>query len=98
MSGFQGAKAIHSNGPPIKWNSGSAYWGYGIGKNLLKRSIDWADSNHIRKMTLKVLETNKKAILLYERCGFETEGILKEDKLLRDGKYYNTVLMGRIGS
>ena len=74
-----------------------AYWGYGIGKNLLKESIDWADSNHIRKMTLKVLETNEKAILLYEKCGFEVEGILREDKFLRDGKYYNTVLMGRIG-
>ncbi|WP_341202377.1 GNAT family N-acetyltransferase [Planomicrobium okeanokoites] len=74
-----------------------AYWGYGIGKNLLKRSIEWADGNHIRKMTLKVLETNKKAILLYEKYGFEVEGILKDDKLLRDGKYYNTVLMGRIG-
>ncbi|RLQ89894.1 GNAT family N-acetyltransferase [Planomicrobium sp. Y74] len=74
-----------------------AYWGYGIGKNLLKESIDWAEANHVRKMTLKVLETNKKAILLYEKCGFEVEGILKEDKLLKDGKYYNTVLMGRIG-
>ncbi|WP_281863399.1 GNAT family N-acetyltransferase [Planomicrobium okeanokoites] len=74
-----------------------AYWGYGIGKNLLKRSIEWAGGNHIRKMTLKVLETNKKAILLYEKYGFEVEGILKEDKFLKDGKYYNTVLMGRIG-
>lgn len=74
-----------------------AYWGYGIGKNLLMESLDWADANHIRKMTLKVLETNKKAILLYEKCGFEVEGILREDKFLSDGKYYNTVLMGRIG-
>ncbi|MCM3609825.1 GNAT family N-acetyltransferase [Planococcus sp. MERTA32b] len=74
-----------------------AYWGYGIGKNLLKESIDWADSNHVRKMTLKVLEINKKAILLYEKCGFEVEGILREDKFLSDGKYYDTVLMGRIG-
>lgn len=72
------------------------YWGYGIGKNLLKRSIGWADSNHIKKITLKVLETNEKAVLLYKKCGFEVEGILREDKLLSDGKFYNTVLMGRI--
>lgn len=25
------------------------FWGYGMGKNLLKQSIAWADSNGIRK-------------------------------------------------
>ena len=30
-----------------------------------------------------------------ESLGFETEGISKADKRLSDGKYYNTVLMGR---
>lgn len=71
------------------------YWGYGIGKNLLIESIHWADSNEIKKMTLNVLETNKKAIKIYEAYGFEVEGILKKDKLLSDGNYYNTILMGR---
>ncbi|WP_163102665.1 GNAT family N-acetyltransferase [Peribacillus alkalitolerans] len=71
------------------------YWGYGIGKNLLKESISWADSNGIKKITLNVLETNEKAIQLYEKLGFEIEGILKKDKILADGKYYNTIMMGR---
>ncbi|WP_379967494.1 GNAT family N-acetyltransferase [Ectobacillus sp. sgz5001026] len=71
------------------------FWGYGIGKNLLKESISWADSNGIKKIELNVLETNDKAIKLYQRFGFEMEGILKKDKLLSDGKYYNTVVMGR---
>ena len=72
------------------------YWGHGIGKELLKQSMHWADTNGIKKITLKVLETNGKAILLYEKHGFEVEGTLKADKFLRDGNYYNTVLMGRI--
>ncbi|WP_108671060.1 GNAT family N-acetyltransferase [Peribacillus acanthi] len=72
------------------------YWGYGIGKNLLKESISWADSNGIKKMTLSVLETNEKAIQLYKKLGFEIEGILKNDKILSDGKYYNTIMMGRL--
>ncbi len=72
------------------------YWGCSIGKNLLKESILWADSNDIKKITLNVLETNEKAIKLYEKLGFEKEGILKKDKLLSDGKYYNTIIMGRI--
>lgn len=71
------------------------YWGYGIGKNLLKESIEWADSNEIKKITLNVLETNETAIKLYQKHGFEVEGILKKDKLLSDGNYYHTILMGR---
>ena len=71
------------------------FWGYGIGKGLLQQSILWADGAGMKKMTLNALETNKKAIGLYEKFGFEVEGILKNDKLLSDGKYYNTVVMGR---
>lgn len=71
------------------------FWGYGIGKNLLKESVSWADSNGIKKITLTVLETNEKAITLYKRLGFEIEGILKNDRMLADGKYYNTIIMGR---
>ena len=65
------------------------FWGYGIGTNLLKESIRWADTNEIEKMTLNVLETNEKARMLYKNYGFEEEGVLKKDKLLSDGKYYN---------
>ena len=71
------------------------YWGYGIGKNLLYQSVHWADSNAIRKITLNVLETNEKAIQLYKKFGFEVEGLLRNDKILSDGNYYNTIVMGR---
>lgn len=66
-----------------------------IGKRLLEVSINWADSHGIKKMVLSVLETNENAIKLYERYGFEVEGILKKDKKLSDGKFYNTIVMGR---
>ncbi|GED34956.1 GNAT family N-acetyltransferase [Brevibacillus centrosporus] len=72
-----------------------AYWGFGIGKNLLKQSLAWADSNGIKKMTLNVLQTNEKAIQLYEKLGFEVEGVWKHDRLLSDENYYHTVVMGR---
>ncbi|NOV04369.1 GNAT family N-acetyltransferase [Paenibacillus planticolens] len=73
-----------------------AYWGFGIGKNLLKEFIHWADSNGIKKISLHVLETNEKAIKLYQNHGFEVEGVLKKDKLLSDGNYYSTIVMGRL--
>jgi len=72
-----------------------ACWDYGIDKGLLQQSILWADSAGMNKMTLNVLETNKKAIDLYTKFGFEIEGVLKNDKLLSDGKFYDTVVMGR---
>lgn len=72
-----------------------AYWGYGIGNNLLKESLAWADRNGIRKVTLNVLETNEKAVALYKKLGFEIEGVLQKDKLLSNGLYYNTIMMGR---
>lgn len=70
-------------------------WGYKIGKELLAASINWADTQGIQKISLQVLQTNQKAIQLYEHHGFEIEGILKKDKRLADGKYYDTVVMGR---
>ena len=71
------------------------YWGYGIGKKFLEESVLWADANDIKKINLNVLETNDKAIKLYQKNGFEVEGILKNDKRLSDGNYYHTILMGR---
>lgn len=72
-----------------------AYWGLGIGSRLVQRSIAWTEETGIKRMTLSVLETNVKAIALYGRHGFEIEGILRKDKLLSDGNYYNTIVMGR---
>lgn len=73
-----------------------AFWGYGIGSNLLKESIFWADSSGIHKIALYVLETNVNAMRLYKKLGFEVEGVLKNDKILSDGKFYNTIAMGRL--
>lgn len=72
------------------------YWGYRIGRKLLESSIEWADAQEIKKMNLKVLESNEKAIELYKQCGFRVEGVLKMDKRLADGNYHDTVVMGRI--
>ncbi|ASK63953.1 GNAT family N-acetyltransferase [Virgibacillus phasianinus] len=73
------------------------FWGYGIGRTLLKESLAWADTNGIKKVTLHVLETNHKAINLYKKLGFEIEGQLKNDRFLSDGEFYNTIIMGRFG-
>ena len=72
------------------------YWGCGIGKELLKNILLWADNQRIEKITLTVVETNKNALQLYKRFGFVEEGLLIKDRIHKDGKYYNTVIMGRL--
>lgn len=75
-----------------------SFWGCGIGKNLLKHSLQWADGNGIEKVALKVLATNEKAVKLYQQNGFEIEGVLKRDRRHADGRYYDTIVMGRFAA
>lgn len=71
------------------------YWGYRIGHQLLSHALDWSKENQIKKVCLTVLEENKSAIRLYKQHGFEVEGVLKADKLLSDGMFYSSLVMGR---
>lgn len=72
------------------------YWGYGIGKVLMDNVLNLADNMGIKKISLNVVQTNEKAIELYKSYGFKEEGLLVNDRIHKDGKYYNTVIMGRI--
>jgi RimJ/RimL family protein N-acetyltransferase len=57
--------------------------------------LSWADAAGIEKISLNVVEVNKKAIQLYKHYEFIEEGLLRKDRIHRDGNYYNTVIMGR---
>ncbi|OOM69943.1 GNAT family N-acetyltransferase [Clostridium sp. BL-8] len=72
------------------------YWSYGIGKVLIENVLKTMDSVGIKKISLTVVQTNTKAIQLYKKYGFVEEGILINDRIHKDGKYYNTVMMGRV--
>jgi RimJ/RimL family protein N-acetyltransferase len=67
-----------------------------MGRNLLQRTLEWADGIGLEKVSLQVLETNHTAIELYKSLGFEIEGILRKDKRLADGQFYSTIAMGRL--
>ena len=100
LAGFSCCQGSHLKRSAHKVDFGimilRAYWGIGIGLNLLQESIHWADSNGVAKIALSVIESNVKAINLYEKMGFSIEGVLKNDKLLSGGRYCNTIVMGRI--
>lgn len=50
---------------------------------------------NLRRLWLLVLETNKRARRVYEKCGFSDEGVQKE-AIWRDGKYVDYVMMSLI--
>lgn len=51
-----------------------SHWRRGIGAALMKKLEDWAAEESIIRLELCVLETNTRAIKLYEREGYKVEG------------------------
>ncbi|MBU5301457.1 GNAT family N-acetyltransferase [Clostridium sporogenes] len=70
------------------------FWGLGLGSEIMNYLIDWAKSNGItKKINLVTNENNPTAIRLYEKFGFEKEGILKKETFI-NGVYYDLIAMG----
>lgn len=49
----------------------------GIGKALIERVLDYCKAQAVSTLTLEVRESNRSAISLYAKCGFEKVGIRK---------------------
>jgi RimJ/RimL family protein N-acetyltransferase len=64
----------------------------GIGIALLDRTVDWARAMGVRKLELHVFPWNEPAIALYEKYGFEREG-LRRRHYVRDGDEVDAILM-----
>ena len=56
--------------------------GRGLGRALLERTFEAARRSGILRVELEVYATNTKAITLYERCGFQHEGLRGRARLL----------------
>ncbi|WP_432353141.1 GNAT family N-acetyltransferase [Sporosarcina sp. A2] len=61
--------------------------GKGLGRVLMNALIDWSKENgRIEKITLVTRADNEWAIALYEKLGFEREGVFRKDSY--DGERY----------
>ena len=70
------------------------YRGQGIGSALMTYAVAWATKHpDIEKINLEVFSTDKQAIQLYQKFGFQFEGVRKKQFKIR-GEYVDEVSMG----
>jgi len=70
----------------------SEYRGRGLGRRLLNACISKAWVNGLTRIELETRCDNAAAIRLFERCGFEREGV-RRCAMRLDGEHYDTLLM-----
>ena len=71
------------------------YRSQGIGTEFFKRLNEWAQEKKLVRLELTVLCTNKIALNLYRKNGFEIEGI-KRKSMYVDGEYIDEYYMAKI--
>jgi RimJ/RimL family protein N-acetyltransferase len=66
----------------------------GLGAALMSEGIALARARRMHRIELTVIADNHRAIRLYEKVGFQREGLKRENYLAEDGKYHDEVVMG----
>lgn len=73
------------------------YWGCGLGQLLMAEAIAWAEqSGVIRRLELTVQKRNQRAVHVYEKFGFEIEGIKKRGAKTGAGDFLDVYVMGKM--
>jgi ribosomal protein S18 acetylase RimI-like enzyme len=65
----------------------------GVGHALMDAAADAARSRGGRRLTLRVFGPNEPARRLYERMGFEVEGVLRDEFRVSENEYVDDYLM-----
>jgi RimJ/RimL family protein N-acetyltransferase len=69
--------------------------GRGAGRALLTALEGWARSKGLHRLELTVDVDNLRAIALYEKCGFEREGVKRHSRRL-EGRYSDEFYMSKL--
>ena len=73
----------------------NAYRGQGIGKALLRATLDRARAIGLTRVELKVRQHNTPAFELYRKMGFAVEGV-KKNAARVDGRYEDLICMAQL--
>ena len=74
---------------------GQKYAGRGIGTPLLRDLETWAMQAGIHRLELTVMAHNRRAIGLYRRMGFRTEGV-RRDAMRVSGGFVDEFMMAKL--
>lgn len=70
------------------------FGGKGFGTEMFKEIIDLAQKRGVLRIELSAATTNEKAISLYEKMGFQKEGILRNYTFLKsENRFLDEVMM-----
>lgn len=69
--------------------------GKGVGRVLLEKLIELARQHGFHKMVLSAFPTNAGGMALYQKLGFRTVGICREQGQL-DGQWVDTIIMEKL--
>ena len=72
-----------------------AWVGQGVGRALLEALEGWARSKGVHRLELTVDTGNWRAIALYEKCGFDREGVKRHSRRI-EGRYSDELYMSKL--
>lgn len=72
----------------------SEWRGRGIGRRLFERLFEWAPAHGIERIEIEAFANNPDAVRLYERLGFEHEGV-RRGAVKVDGEPVDVIGMAR---
>ena len=70
-----------------------SYRNLGLGTALTKEFVEIAKKRGLEILQLSVYSTNKRAINVYQKCGFKEAGRLKSGIKFPDGTYTDEIIM-----
>lgn len=74
-----------------------SFAGKGLGSAMMKEIIEFAKEKGFLRVELSVVVTNEKAIHLYEKAGFEKEGILRKySHVGKENQFLDEIMMSWI--
>ncbi len=72
------------------------FWSLGIGTHMIEEIAAYAKKIGVTQLELQVMDSNKRAISLYERLGFEKIGFLPNAYRQEDGSFCGQYMMIKV--
>jgi RimJ/RimL family protein N-acetyltransferase len=71
------------------------YWGAGIGRSLLERTLVWARNHNIRRLSAGVQGHNRRGLRFAGAAGFEQEVVSPRYAVI-DGRAVDHIRLGKL--